>query len=125
MAKRNQKTKKKKSPRKRSSGAKTKQVAEPNAKSPQTKSVTQETTKSTQKKGVDKSTGEGSSIFRVFGVAAQFLREAKVELKKVKWPTRKELLASTAVVIVLVLVIAFYLGLVDFALIKIIKGIVG
>ena len=65
------------------------------------------------------------SVFRYFGVAGQFLREAKVELKKVKWPTRKELLASTAVVIVLVLVMAIFLGLIDFGLIKIIKNIVG
>lgn len=48
-----------------------------------------------------------------------------MELKKVKWPTRKELLASTAVVIVLTLIVALFLGLVDFGLIKIIKNIVG
>ena len=60
-----------------------------------------------------------------FGVVAQFLREAKMELKKVKWPTRKELLASTAMVLVLVLVVSFFLGVVDFGLIKIIKNIVG
>lgn len=65
------------------------------------------------------------SLFKYVGVAGQFLRESKMELKKVKWPTRKELLASTAVVIVLVLVIAFFLGLIDFGLIKIIKNIVG
>ncbi|MCP4681324.1 MAG: preprotein translocase subunit SecE [Desulfobacterales bacterium] len=59
------------------------------------------------------------------GKTRQFLRESKMELKKVKWPTRKELLASTAVVIVLTLVMAFYFGLVDFGLIKIIKSIVG
>ena len=53
------------------------------------------------------------------------MKEARFELKKVKWPTRKELLASTAVVIVLVLVVAFFLGLIDFGLIKIIKNIVG
>ena len=65
------------------------------------------------------------SVFKYFSIAGQFLREAKVELKKVKWPTRKELLASTAVVIVLVLVMAIFLGLIDFGLIKIIKNIVG
>ena len=48
-----------------------------------------------------------------------------MELKKVKWPTRKELLASTVVVIVLTLFVALYLGLIDFGLIKIIKRIVG
>ena len=54
-----------------------------------------------------------------------FLREAKLELKKVKWPTRKELLASTAMVLFLVLLIAAYLGLIDLALIKVLKLIVG
>ena len=29
----------------------------------------------------------------------QFIKEAKVELKKVKWPTRKELIDSTKVVL--------------------------
>ena len=65
------------------------------------------------------------SPMRYINIAVQFLREAKMELKKVKWPTRKELLASTAVVIVLVLVVSFFLGLIDFGLIKIIKNIVG
>ena len=68
---------------------------------------------------------EKGSVLRYLNIAGQFLRESKMELKKVKWPTRKELLASTAAVIVLVLVISLYLGLIDFGLIKIIKGIVG
>jgi preprotein translocase subunit SecE len=65
------------------------------------------------------------SFLRYLNIAGQFLRESKMELKKVKWPTRKELLASTAAVIVLVLVISLYLGVIDFGLIKIIKSIVG
>ena len=58
-------------------------------------------------------------------MSVQFLRDAKTELKKVKWPTKKELLASTAMVIILVLIVALYLGLVDFGLINIINRIVG
>ena len=54
----------------------------------------------------------------------RFLAEARMELKKVKWPTRKELLASTAVVIVLTLVVAAFLGVVDFGLVEIIKRII-
>ena len=69
-------------------------------------------------------TGPGR-VGRFIEKAGRFLREAKVELKKVKWPTRKELIASTAVVIVLTLLVAFYLGLVDFGLIKIIRNVVG
>lgn len=72
-----------------------------------------------------KGDGDKDSITRYVNVAIQFLRECKMELKKVKWPTRKELLASTAMVIFLVLAMAFFLGLIDFGLIKIIKNILG
>ncbi len=66
-----------------------------------------------------------ANIMRYLSMATQFLREAKMELKKVKWPTRKELLASTAMVIFLVLIVSLFLGVIDFGLIKIIKNIVG
>jgi len=70
--------------------------------------------------------GEGRrSAVKYFHAAVQFLKESKTELKKVKWPTRKELLASTAVVIALVFIVSFFLGLIDLGLIKIIKNIVG
>jgi preprotein translocase subunit SecE len=55
----------------------------------------------------------------------QFLSEAKAELKKVTWPTRKQAVASTAVVIIVVAIIAVFLSLVDFGLAKIIKLILG
>jgi len=71
-----------------------------------------------------KAEGKGS-ILKYVKVMGQFLRESKMELKKVKWPTRKELLASTAMVIFLVLLVALYLGMIDFGLIKVIKNIVG
>jgi len=52
----------------------------------------------------------------VYTRAVQFLREVKIELKKVTWPTRKQTLGSTAVVIALVMIIAVFLGLVDMSL---------
>ena len=55
----------------------------------------------------------------------QFLKEAKVELKKVVWPTPKQTLASTAVVIIIVFIVSIYLGIVDFALAKLVKFILG
>lgn len=55
--------------------------------------------------------------------AIQFLREVKVELKKVTWPTRKQTLGSTLVVIVLVLLISTFLGLVDLALSTIVRAV--
>ncbi|MBU4344681.1 MAG: preprotein translocase subunit SecE [Proteobacteria bacterium] len=48
--------------------------------------------------------------------ALQFLREVKVELKKVTWPTRKQTIGSTIVVIILVMIIALFLGAVDIGL---------
>lgn len=51
----------------------------------------------------------------------QFLREVKVEIKKVTWPTRKEIIASTAVVLLTTIIIASYLGLVDLLLSEVVK----
>ncbi len=53
--------------------------------------------------------------------SVQFLREVKIELKKVTWPSRKQTLGSTAVVIVLVMVISLFLGVVDFGLSSLIR----
>ena len=46
----------------------------------------------------------------------QFFRESYAELKKVIWPNRDEVLASTKVVIVSTLIIALALWLVDFVI---------
>jgi preprotein translocase subunit SecE len=77
------------------------------------------------KKEAERKPGTEGAAFKYVRIALQFLREAKMELKKVKWPTRKELLASTAVVLALVLMVSFYLGVIDFGLIKIIRAIIG
>lgn len=50
--------------------------------------------------------------------AVQFLREVKVELRKVTWPSRKQTVGSTVVVIVLVMILALFLGVVDVGLSK-------
>jgi preprotein translocase subunit SecE len=55
----------------------------------------------------------------------QFLREVKVELKKVTWPSRKQTLGSTAVVIILVVVISLFLGVVDIGLSSLIRVVIG
>ena len=57
--------------------------------------------------------------------AVQFLTQAKAELKKVTWPTRKQTLASTGVVMVIVAVMALYLGIIDLILAKLVKIILG
>ncbi len=55
----------------------------------------------------------------------QFVKEAWIELKKVTWPGQKETMGATAVVLVLVMLVSFYLGLVDFALSRLIRVIIG
>jgi preprotein translocase subunit SecE len=55
--------------------------------------------------------------------AKQFLREVKTELKKVTWPSRKDTLSGTVVVLVAVFVIAIFLGIVDSGLSNLIKGL--
>jgi preprotein translocase subunit SecE len=46
----------------------------------------------------------------------EFLEECWAELKKVHWPSRKETQAATLVVIIGVMIVALYLGVVDFVL---------
>jgi preprotein translocase subunit SecE len=53
--------------------------------------------------------------------AQQFFREVRVELKKVTWPSRKETIASTSVVLITVFLVGFYLGIVDLGLSRLIK----
>jgi len=61
------------------------------------------------------------SIRSKFEGAKQFLREVRTELKKVTWPSRRDTLAGTAVVLVTVFVVAFFLGIADSLLSYIIK----
>ncbi len=44
----------------------------------------------------------------------QFLREVRGELEKVSWPGRDEVRAATIVIIVLVIMLAVFIGGVDF-----------
>ena len=53
--------------------------------------------------------------------SVNFLQEVWAELKKVYWPTRKEVSAATMVVVSVVIVIAFFLGLVDFGLTRLVQ----
>ena len=59
----------------------------------------------------------------IFQSAIQFLREVKIELKKVTWPSRKQTLGSTAVVVALVLIISLFLGFVDIGLSNLIRAV--
>jgi preprotein translocase subunit SecE len=42
-----------------------------------------------------------------------YVKDVRVEMSKVTWPTRRELRESTLVVIVMVIVISIFIGIVD------------
>ncbi len=43
-----------------------------------------------------------------------FFQEVKVEMQKVTWPTREELIGSTAVVLMTMLILSTFIGAADF-----------
>ncbi|MEI6209027.1 MAG: preprotein translocase subunit SecE [Desulfuromonadales bacterium] len=54
-----------------------------------------------------------------------FFESVKLELNKVTWPTRKETVATTGVVVTIVLLISLYLGTCDIVLAKLMRLILG
>jgi preprotein translocase subunit SecE len=56
--------------------------------------------------------------------ALEFLTEVKAEVDKVTWPSRREALGGTAVVVVVVLLMATFLGIIDAILSKIVQSII-
>ena len=53
---------------------------------------------------------ERPSVFRAL---ADYIRDVRVEMSKVSWPSRRELRDSTLVVIVMVFIVAIFIGIVD------------
>jgi preprotein translocase subunit SecE len=54
-----------------------------------------------------------------------FIDEVKLELDKVTWPSRKETIATTWVVVFIVVLISFYLGACDLVLAKLLRFFLG
>lgn len=57
----------------------------------------------------------------VLAKVRSFIDEVKTELSKVTWPTRKETIATTWVVVVIIFLISLYLGACDVVLAKLMK----
>ncbi len=51
----------------------------------------------------------------------KFLKEVKVELKKVVWPTRKQAINLTLIVIVVTLIVAAFIGALDYSFSKLME----
>jgi preprotein translocase subunit SecE len=54
----------------------------------------------------------------------KFLRDVRIEMGKVTWPTRKDLLQSTVVVLVAVAIATAYTGVLDFVFSRIVETVV-
>jgi len=63
------------------------------------------------------------AVTRWWSVSTQFVAEAWQELKKVTWPGRRETLGTTLVVLILVVIIAAFLGVVDMGLSTLVKKV--
>lgn len=61
----------------------------------------------------------------MFGKMLKFIKEVKVEMGKVSWPTREELISSTAVVVVVSLMFAVIVGALDTLLMLLAKSLYG
>ncbi len=60
----------------------------------------------------------------MFAKINNFISEVTVELKKVSWPTRHELIGSTIVVLISVAAMAIFIGICDFIFSKVIQLII-
>lgn len=57
----------------------------------------------------------------MFNALVQYVKDSWTELKKVVWPSRKETTNNTIMVIILSLVVAAFLGILDFILNKVLE----
>jgi len=63
-------------------------------------------------------TAKGKAFFTLF-------KEAKVEIRKVVWPTRQETTQTTVIVVVVVLIMGLVLWGIDSLLSRLVAGIIG
>lgn len=70
-------------------------------------------------------TSASSAQRSLLGRFALFLRQVVAELRKVIWPTRKELIAYTVVVVVFVLAMAAIVAGLDFVFTRVVLFVFG
>lgn len=58
-----------------------------------------------------------------FTAVTKYIGESKIELKKVTWPTREQVIAGTIIVFMVVIIISIYVGIVDYIFLKLITFI--
>ena len=64
---------------------------------------------------------QGKKSSKMANKAAIFLKEIKLEMMKVSWPTRDELIGSTVIVLVSLAILSAFIGACDLVLSKIVN----
>jgi preprotein translocase subunit SecE len=72
--------------------------------------------------GVERQPGTGRKQ-KMLQKIQEFFKEVSVELKKVSWPTRQQTMNATVVVITVSFIVAFFLGIVDVVLARVVGSI--
>lgn len=70
---------------------------------------------------------ENVSIFCwsvVLGKLKNYVKESVGELKKVSWPKKDEIVSSTWIVIIFIIVFAIVLGLIDFGAVSLVRAVI-
>ncbi|MCS1352519.1 preprotein translocase subunit SecE [Mechercharimyces sp. CAU 1602] len=67
----------------------------------------------------------GTGIRKSFSGTASFFNGSVAELKKVRWPSRKELTSYTIVVIVTVLFLTLFFAVIDLGITQLTKLVTG
>ena len=62
---------------------------------------------------------------KFFNRIVNFIKEAITELKKVVWPSRKDLKNSTIIVIVTVIIVSVFVGIVDLVFVGLLTLLIG
>ncbi|MDY7000225.1 MAG: preprotein translocase subunit SecE [Thermodesulfobacteriota bacterium] len=110
--------------KKKTRGAKAKSAPKASKETP-AKGAKQAAAKDVSKKAQPKKAPSEAASSKLGRIARlkEFFDQSKVEIKKVVWPTRKETIATSVAVLILVLVMSIFLGIVDLGLAKAIKAI--
>ncbi|MFC1649871.1 preprotein translocase subunit SecE [Patescibacteria group bacterium] len=56
--------------------------------------------------------------------ATNYLREVRTELTKVVWPSRNEVAKLTLIVVIISVLVATYVGLLDYAFVQLLEKII-
>ena len=75
-------------------------------------------------RGCEKMAAQETAVQTNTSRIKKFVREVRAELKKVSWPTRRELVAYTGVVFVSVVVVAALIWIIDTSFTGLLKAII-